>query len=263
MRMLSSISVGMSSRTANLRSATSPLTSETSLRRCFLPIQISTLFPRSSLGVNALRVKLSQLLFQHVKSELPRLQEEIEDALRAAEEELQLLGMPRSTEAECQEFFANLNVRSFELCRAGVSGHYEDEWFKQGKVIWNESDIPIRRLRAIIQWANTKFADKFRVRGHKYEISLTKSNVDRTKNPIPLSKPDALDWVKKVLQRSRGTEILGTFNPNVVAELFWEQSEGWGTLAADHIENVADMCEQFVSAVLTSITPINIKNRVW
>lgn len=219
--------------------------------------------PKDNLGVNALRVKLSQLLFEHVKNELPRLQEELEEALKSAEEEIQLLGMPRSTEAECREFFANLNMKSFELCRAGVSGHYEGEWFKQGKIALNDCGIPIRRLRAIIQWANTKFADEFRLRGHKYNICLNKSKVAQTKNSKLLSKQDALDWVKKVLQRARGTELLGTFNPNMVAELFWEQSEGWGTLAASHIEDVAQMCEQFVSAILTSITPINIKNRVW
>lgn len=219
--------------------------------------------PKENLGVNALRVKLSQLLFEHVKNELPRLQADLENALVHAEEELQRLGMPRTTEAECREFFANLNMKSFELCRAGVSGHYEDDWFKQGKVSIKDCGIPIRRLRAIVQWANTKFADEFRLRGHKYKICMNKSKVAPTKNPKLLSKPDALDWVKNVLQCARGTELLGTFNPNMVAELFWEQSEGWEKLAVGHIENVARMCEQFVSAILSSITPANIKNRVW
>lgn len=206
-------------------------------------------------------MKLSQLLFEHVKNELPRLQADLEAALKSAEDELHLLGKPRSTSSECREFFADLNLKSFELCKAGVSGHYEQDWFKQGKSPLKDCEIPIRRIRAIIQWANTKFADEFRLRGHKYEIDLTDS--EPSKNPKVLSKKDALKWIKKVLQRARGTELLGTFNPNMVAELFWEQSEAWGTLSVDHIENVAKMCEQFVSAVLTSIVPTNIKARVW
>lgn len=217
--------------------------------------------PKENLGIDTLRAKLSQLLFEHVKNELPRLQADLEETLKTHEDELQLLGKPRSTELECREFFADLNLKSFELCKAGVCGHYEQDWFKQCESPLKDCDIPIRRLRAIIQWANTKFADGFRLSGHKYEIDLT--NSEPSKNPNVLSKKDALKWVKKVLQRARGTELLGTFNPNMVAELFWEQSEAWETLSVDHIENVAKMCEQFVSAILTSIAPTNIKTRVW
>lgn len=219
--------------------------------------------PKDNLGIDALRVKLSQLLFEHVKNELPRLQADLEAALKSAEDELNLLGKPRSTEVECREFFADMNLKSFELCKAGVSGHYEHDWFKQGKPALKDCDIPIRRIRAIIQWANTKFADEFRRTGHKYEIDLSDPNSVPSKNPKILSKKDALKWVKKVLQRARGTELLGTFNPNMVAELFWEQSEAWEKLSEDHIENVAKMCEQFVYAILSSIAPTNIRARVW
>lgn len=219
--------------------------------------------PKENLGIDALRVKLSQLLFEHVKNELPRLQADLEAALKSAEDELNLLGKPRSTEVECREFFADLNLKSFELCKAGVSGHYEHDWFKQGKSALKDCDIPIRRIRAIIQWANTKFADEFRQTGHKYEIELGDPKSVPSKNPKILSKKDALIWVKKVLQRARGTELLGTFNPNMVAELFWEQSEAWEKLSEGHIEKVAKMCEQFVYAILTSIAPTNIRSRVW
>lgn len=243
--------------------------------------------PKENVGIDTLRVKLSQLLFEHVKAELPRLQKDLEEALKAHEEDLQLLGMPRSTESECREFFADLNLKSFELCRAGVSGHYENDWFKKRKPLLPDCDIPVRRIRAIIQWANTKFADGFRVNGHKYKIDLSDSKSVSSKNPkghwkkdpmVPckkdstelckkdskvLCKKDALKWVKRVLQRARGTELLGTFNPNMVAELFWEQSEDWEKLSVAHIENVANMCEQFLSAVLGSIAPTNVKARVW
>lgn len=219
--------------------------------------------PKENLGIDNLRVKLSQLLFEHVKKELPRLQADLEAALKSAEDELQLLGMPRSTEEECRDFFTDLNLKSFEICKAGVSGHYEHEWFKEGKFTLKDCDIPIQRLRAIVQWANTKFSDRFRRKGHKYEFCMDAPIPPRTKSPTKLSRPEAQAWVKKVLQRARGTELLGTFNPNMVAELFWEQSGNWQKLAVSHIENVAKMCEQFVDAMLESITPTYIKARVW
>ncbi|KAL2284827.1 hypothetical protein FJTKL_08656 [Diaporthe vaccinii] len=219
--------------------------------------------PKENVGIDALRVRLSQLLFEHVRNELPRLQEDLEQNLKSYEAQLQALGKPRSTSDECHEFFTELNLKSFELCRAGVSGHYEHDWFKQGKSPLKDCDIPIRRIRAIVQWANTNFADEFRKRGHKYHIDLKRPKSELATNPKVLCKQDALKWVKKVLHRARGTELLGTFNPNMVAELFWEQSEGWEKISTDHIENVARLCEQFVSALLTSITPENVKPGVW
>lgn len=219
--------------------------------------------PKENVGIDALRVRLSQLLFEHVRNELPRLQEDLEQNLKSYEAQLQALGKPRSTSDECHEFFTELNLKSFELCKAGVSGHYEHDWFKQGKSPLKDCDIPIRRIRALVQWANTNFADEFRKRGHKYQIDLTRPKSELSTSPKVLCKQDALKWVKKVLQRARGTELLGTFNPNMVAELFWEQSEGWERIATDHIENVARLCEQFVSALLTSITPENVKPGVW
>lgn len=219
--------------------------------------------PKENVGIDALRLKLSQLLFEHVKNELPRLQDDLEKALKEHQNELDLLGKPRSTKMECREFFVDLNMQSFELCKAGVNGHYEHDWFKKGKTPIQDCDIPIRRIRAIIQWANTKFADDFRLKGHKYEIDVSKSTSESSTKPGALSKQDALKWVKKVLQRARGTELLGTFNPNMVAELFWEQSEAWEKMSINHIEKVANLCQQFVSAVLISIIPKSIKDRVW
>ncbi|KAJ0107245.1 hypothetical protein J7T55_007615 [Diaporthe amygdali] len=219
--------------------------------------------PKENVGIEALRLKLSQLLFEHVKNELPRLQDDLEKALKEHQNELDLLGKPRSTKMECREFFVDLNMQSFELYKAGVNGHYEHDWFKKGKTPIQDCDIPIRRIRAIIQWANTKFADDFRLRGHKYEIDVGKSTAESSTKPGALSKQDALKWVKKVLQRARGTELLGTFNPNMVAELFWEQSEAWEKMSINHIEKVANLCQQFVSAVLISIIPKSIKDRVW
>lgn len=71
--------------------------------------------PKENLGVDALRVKLSQQLFQHVKNELPRLQADLEAALKSAEDELHFLGKPRSTGFECREFFADLNLKSLSF----------------------------------------------------------------------------------------------------------------------------------------------------
>jgi len=39
----------------------------------------------------------------------------------------------------------------------------------------------------------------------------------------------------------RGKELVGSFNPLLIDELFWEQSANWNRLARDYIELVAKL----------------------
>jgi len=40
--------------------------------------------------------------------------------------------------------------------------------------------------------------------------------------PKTMANKEALDWVGKVILRTRGRELAGNFNPLVIGELFWE-----------------------------------------
>lgn len=234
--------------------------------------------PKENVGIDALRTKLSQLLFDHVKKELPRLQEDLEKALNTAQDELKLMGESRSTAAECRAFLAQLNMDCHEICRAGLSGNYENDHFKEGA----EEDFSLRskssiaRIRAAVQYANSHFADDFRKMGHKYEINLVESDCpprppssprplgdDKMSHPLDLSRQEAMGWVQKMLLRSRGTELVGNFNPHLIAELFWEQSEGWEKLAKVHVERVSRLCEKFLENLLERMAPKDLKARVW
>lgn len=220
------------------------------------------MLPDENVGINSLRVKLSQLLFEHIKNELPRLQNDLETKLKSAEKELELLGEPRSTVAECRSFLGDMSLRFYELCRAGVNGHYEHDWFKAGKT--TDSGIPKQRIRAIVQGENRSFEGDIRKTGHKYHLDF-KVAVDAKPSgrPIVVTEAEALEWVRRTLHRSRGTELLGNFNSNVIAELFWEQSEDWGGMSRRHIKKVSEQCEGFVSALMDYIAPKNIKDRIW
>lgn len=220
------------------------------------------MLPGENVGIDSLRVKLSQLLFEHVKNELPTLQNDLENALKSAQNELDLLGKPRSTVEQCRSYLGEKSMLFYELCRAGVNGHYEHDWFKTTKT--SSQGIPVNRIRAIVQGENHAFANEFREKGHKYQIDFTNAAYSQSsERPKILNKAKALRWVKETLQQSRGTELLGNFNSNVIAELFWEQSEAWEAISRKHIEKVSELCRAFISALLDSITPKNIKNRIW
>lgn len=230
--------------------------------------------PEENVGIDALRVKLSHLLFDHVKKELPRLQHDLEKALTTAQSELRLLGESRSTVAECRAFLAQLNMDCHEICKAGLHGNYEHDHFKveTDEEFSLNSSSTVARIRAAVQYANTTFADDFRKRGHKYQIQSTAE--PEALDPIPgdaetkarpriLSSHEALQWVRKMLLRSRGHELVGNFNPHLIAELFWEQSDPWEKLAKNHIQQVSRLCEKFLDHLLDHSAPKDLKVRIW
>jgi len=124
----------------------------------------------------------------------------------------------------------------------------------------NESSII--RLRTIVQHSNSIFKKTLRTKGHKYLVSGVEEEgeledyVSLEKGPPPqmspkrLSKKDSIVWVKRMLQHSRGRELMGNFNPYLIGELFWEQSEPWENFAKKHVNDVNQLCEKFLSNLL-------------
>lgn len=229
--------------------------------------------PKEDVGIDSLRMKLSDILLDHVKKELPRLQDDLEKALKVAKSELQLLGRSRSTVAECRAFFTQLNMDCFEICKAAISGSYEHDYFKPGadEEFSIKSQSMMARIRAVVQHANLNFSDEFRKKGHKYQINLDPlaqcpdtTETDGIKSqPVSLLKEEALRWVRRVMLRTRGTELIGNFNPQLIAELFWEQSNPWEKLAKDHVQIVSTLCAKFLEDLLSRFAPDDIKGQVW
>lgn len=230
--------------------------------------------PKENVGIDALRMKLSHILFDHVKKELPRLQEDLEVALKSASEDLQVLGESRSTVAECRAFLARLNMNCHEICKAALYGNYEHDYFKikpDDAGFSLQSKSTIARIRAAFQHANNEFATTFRDKGHKYHIPL--AHAEETEfiygveqvdgKPRVLSKSEAIQWAKTMLLRSRGTELIGNFNPHVIGELFWEQSEGWDKLATAHVEQLSSLCESFLRDLLSRTAHKDLSTRIW
>lgn len=226
--------------------------------------------PNENVGIDALRIKLSDMLLDHVKKELPRLQDDLQKALDTMKSELQRLGESRSTVAECRAFLTQLTMKCYEICKASINGNYDHDFFKSGAEgeFLLKSNSTITRLRATVQYANMEFADEFRKKAHKYQIHFNPSNPpDLTKanksQPIALSKSEALQWVRRTMLRSRGVELVGNFNPQLIAELFWEQSDPWENLAMNYVQKVNNLCEKFIKNLIDRSAPQDVKSRMW
>lgn len=239
--------------------------------------------PKENVGIDALRSRLSLLLFEHVKQELPELRKDLELALDEAQSQLRLLGDRRSAVAECRAYLAQLSLDFWEVCKEAVNGHYESDYFgaEQGHEFALESSNTIARLRAVVQYLNTEFESVVRTKGHKYQLHLpSDSNSDEGNSqqpasqaailalkgkhaPITLERSAALKWVRQALVRTRGKELVGNFNPLLIGELFWEQSFRWRKLAEEHIEQITRVCERFLDNLLDAKCPKDVKSRTW
>ncbi|OAL42618.1 GTP-binding protein [Pyrenochaeta sp. DS3sAY3a] len=242
--------------------------------------------PRDSVGIDSLRERLSKLLLNHLIKELPSLKEEMSTKLRKTVDDIEQLGERRSTISEQRMILIKISMHVHDILRSAVKGYYENKFF--GPVDMEaavDASENIRRFRAVIQYLNIGFAKNMRLRGHKYAVGVGPGDDDievaeeekaqsqlanlndedaNTLLPKPkvLSREEAIEWVQKVLERSRGFELPGNFNPMLICQLFWEQSQPWEAIASDHIDKIANACKDFVYAVLQHTTPAEMQSRL-
>lgn len=234
--------------------------------------------PSSMKGIETLRTRLSSVLNNHLKTELPKLKHELVEKLQQTTKGLEQLGVKRSTVLEQRMFLTDIGQKINEIIKASIRGQYEYSFFgtvnMQAAV---DSMENIRRFRAVVQHLNLKFSDTMHHYGHKYSIPARKgkgnNNAEKPKfglmndpdslpQPVKWTREEAIDWVHHVLERSRGLELPGNFNPLIISQLFWEQSTPWHDLAMQHVEKVFDDCKTFVNIVLEEEAPADIKSRL-
>ncbi|PVH92842.1 GTP-binding protein [Periconia macrospinosa] len=242
--------------------------------------------PRESVGIDSLRERLSKLLLSHLIKELPNLQGEMAAKYQNTLDDIEKLGQKRSTIYEQRMVLMKISMQTHDIIKSAVKGSYEHDFF--GCVAIDaavDSAENIRRFRAVIQHLNIKFADNMHLRGHKYTIDSSpedddsdvetddkaKSEPDDLESlptsvflpkPKSFTRDEAISWVQKVLERSRGTELPGNANSMLISQLFWEQSQPWQQIASEHIASVAKKCKEFVDAVLQHTAPSEFHGRL-
>lgn len=232
-------------------------------------------------GISSLRTRLSQLLYSHLRKELPNLQKELNEKHAGTARAIAEMGEKRSTFAEQRRFLVATSMAYETIVQAAVDGHYESSFF--GLINTEagfEDPMNMRRLRAAVQHLNQNFASQVRQYGHKYRIQATADTAGTNSKDDPpepklmdsyaeasdcqtvKSRDDAVSWVKELLVRSRGRELPGNFNPLLMSQLFREQSEHWSALAEAHIENIHQLCLDFVRVAINEVAAADVSQRL-
>lgn len=51
--------------------------------------------------------------------------------------------------------------------------------------------------------------------------------------------PEIYQWIKDEIKASRGTELQGTINPNVLPILFHKQARNWKAISESHLSTIS------------------------
>jgi GTP-binding protein EngB required for normal cell division len=205
--------------------------------------------PRSLLGVERLRNRLSKVLLGQIAAELPSLIREIEIKSNACRSRLDMLGEPRATLDEQRLYLLHISQSFQSLIKASVDGTYNDPFFEDAE---SEPGYQ-KRIRAVVQNLNLDFAEQIARRGHRREIVNSASKTPVSESVISTTREKFIDHIQHLMQRTRGRELPGTFNPMIVADLFREQSTPWEAIAGSHIEKVWKAAKKLLSLATTHV----------
>ena len=204
---------------------------------------------RSLLGINQLRERLSRVLLGQIAAELPSLISEIDFKSDACRSRLKRLGEPRATLDEQRLHLLHISQSFQSLAKAAVDGTYNDPFFEDPT---SEAGYH-KRMRAWIQNLNLSFAEDITRRGHRRKLTDSPCSSLGSGGQILTTRTEYLDHIHHLIQRTRGRELPGTFNPMIVADLFLDQSSLWEVITRKHIEEVWRAAKEFLSLALTYV----------
>jgi GTP-binding protein EngB required for normal cell division len=186
--------------------------------------------PSAQVGVHSLKPRLSKILKDHILAQLPDVLIQIQDGIQDCTKSLDTLGFSRATGQEQRRYLLHVSQSFNTLIRAAIDGQYSDPFFGDASTTEGYQ----KRLRAVLQNTLTEFAEIMRKEGHTNTITDEGS----AKLPRQISRSDYTSKVKKLLQRSRGRELPGTFDPLIVGQLFHEQREPWAKLVNQYMDTL-------------------------
>jgi len=192
--------------------------------------------PPKTLGIGALKSRLSTMLKDQIVSELPNLIRDIQAGIDDSRNTLIRLGEARGTLQEQRLYLVHVSRSFSSLVKAAVDGVYVDEFFGDAMTIEGFK----KRLRAMVQDVLLNFAADMRREGHSQEVTEEALPRKRASTPNKISRSDFLASVGDLVRRSRGCELPGTFNPLIIGDLFYRQSKPWKRLVERYSEKILD-----------------------
>lgn len=212
--------------------------------------------PISKVGIGSLRPRLSQILMNQILTELPGLISDVESGIEDCNSRLERLGESRGTFQEQKVYLLRISQAFSTLMRYAIDGLYNDGFF--GSALSDEGYS--KRLRAVVQNTLGQFADELQEKGETHTIQENDEPIKANKvedgghQPIPITRTNWLAKVQKLMKRARGCELPGIFNPQIIGDLFYEQSRPWESLVRYFATQLVDATRTTIELFMDRVT---------
>ncbi|OQV10939.1 Dynamin central domain-containing protein [Cladophialophora immunda] len=213
----------------------------------FLSRGIWAKMPRSLVGIDYLRPRLSTVLKDHITSQLPGLIAEVQQSCKDAEAGLQRLGKARQTLTDQRRYLLDSSDRFSTLIGHAIDGIYSSPFFGDAM----EDEGYEKRLRAVVQNRLSDFAETVYEMGMQRKIIEDEEPIEPEENQIHRS--DLVSEVQQRMRRSRGRELPGTFNPLIIGDLFYLQSRPWESIVTECIDNLLGDVRRAIMPILQGV----------
>ncbi len=259
-------------------------------KKFFSMLEWRSLLTTGRCGVGSLKTRLSDLLTDITKKELPNVRSDVLKQLSAFRGQLERLGPARTDEISQRLYLGNLSTTFQAITQDALNGSYD------GNPVFTAQ--PSLKLITAVTKMNEAFSNEFWEKGHKRQTSahgikdeeqaydLGKKDKDTTLSQITLKdypelcdivemedyecpKPIAsdedpiADHIQRVYQENRGPE-LGTFSGAILSMIFKEQSEKWPLLVQAHVSHSIILVHDYIAKLLAHVCPDEqICDQLW
>ncbi|KAK7956236.1 dynamin family protein [Apiospora aurea] len=213
----------------------------------------------SQLGIEALRDRLREALWNQIRIGLPGVKSEVQSGIKDCSNKLKQLGKSRSTPREKHHYLHKISSQLAVMVRASIDGVYADSFFESYP---GQPDAFERRLRANVQRILAKYAEKMRVDGHALEIVESGLIPSRASKYKYMQRTDYLVIVEQLMEECRGRELPGTYNPLVVGDLFARQCKPWEAITTNLVEQIHEAAATTFNKMVSEICDQNTHGRL-
>jgi hypothetical protein len=229
--------------------------------------------PASDVGVAALRQKLSGILLNSIRVNLPTLIGDIKQRVQQCESNISKLGKPHETEPEQKTQLSMVSYDLHKLIAEGLKGDYEHPFFHTGDL-----RVPsTRRIRSRIRDILDSFNVHMETKGHRFAFgpldsgsrssgAIFTTNVTASLEvhhpPGPISVRDALDQITSHIKRTRGCELDGTLPLGIKGEIFRHLCSRWFFIAEIYALQCWDAVSSFLCQAALHVAPSHVANHV-
>ncbi|EPS45501.1 hypothetical protein H072_508 [Dactylellina haptotyla CBS 200.50] len=208
---------------------------------------------RERVGVQKLNVFLTELLHERIRSELPKIVQNINHVMADSQRKLSGLGDVRK-DSNSQRFYLTVIAMNYkDKVKVWLDGIGESnvELSHPARILTHIYTL-IKRFRTTMKENGP--SRPFKGPDRNEEDNTSGSDGDKGKN-AEVAPGDIYSLIREEIDRSPARLLPGKTNSVVAEKLFQELAKDWRRCAEAHVEDAIEAIEKFHSEILKQVTP--------